>query len=88
MSIRILWRCLLWLMKGDAAINRATREGCVRSVPISSEPLPGVAVLPVKEWVRRKVLYAMNENEHPGRNGRAVREPLINRLGGLTSSLQ
>jgi len=74
--------------EGHAPINRATRKGCVPFIPIFSEPLPEVAVLPVKEWVRRKSLYATNENEHLGRNGRAVREPLISRLGGLTSSLQ
>jgi len=77
-SIRILWRCLVWLMKGDTSINRATRKGCVQFVSISSEPLPGVAVLPVKEWVRRKILYATDKNEHLGETvGRSVNHSSI-----------
>jgi hypothetical protein len=43
-------------------MNRATLKECVPFIPMPSEPLPEVAVLLVKEWVRRKPLDATNEN--------------------------
>jgi len=49
-------------MRGSAPINRATLKGCVPFTPMPSEPLSEVAVLRVKEWVRRKPLDATNEN--------------------------
>jgi putative transposase len=49
-------------MRGNAPINRAILKGCMPFTPMPSEPLPEVAVLPVKEWVRRKSLDATNEN--------------------------
>ena len=44
------------LMRGPAPINHPTPEGCVPFTPMPSEPTPEVAVLPVKEWARRKSL--------------------------------
>jgi len=40
-----------------------TSEGCVLFTPMPSEPAPEVAVLPMKEWARRKSLDATNENK-------------------------
>jgi putative transposase len=41
----------------------ATLEGLVPLAPMPSEPVPEVAVLPMKEWARRKPLDATNENK-------------------------
>jgi hypothetical protein len=38
-------------------------EGCVPFTPMPSEPTLEVAVLPVKEWARRKPLDATSKNE-------------------------
>jgi len=40
-----------------------TLKGCVPFTPMPSEPTPEVAVLPMKEWVRRKSLDATNKHE-------------------------
>jgi hypothetical protein len=57
-------------MRGDAPINSATSKGPVPFTPMPSEPPPEVAVLPVKKWVRRKPLDAINnKDEHLGANG-------------------
>lgn len=57
-------------MRDDASINSAISKEPVPFTPMPSEPTPGVAVLPVKEWVRRKPLDAINsKDEHLGTNG-------------------
>jgi putative transposase len=40
-----------------------TLKGCVPFTPMPSDPTPEVAVLPMKEWVRRKSLDATNKHE-------------------------
>ena len=40
-----------------------TPKGLVPLAPMPSEPTPEVAVLPMKEWVRRKSLDAINKHE-------------------------
>jgi putative transposase len=40
-----------------------TLKGCVPFTPMPSDPAPEVAVLPMKEWVRRKSLDATNKHE-------------------------
>jgi putative transposase len=40
-----------------------TLKGCVPFTPMPSEPAPEVAVLPMKEWVRRKSLDATNKHK-------------------------
>jgi putative transposase len=40
-----------------------TSKGLVPLAPMPSEPTPEVAVLPVKEWARRKSLDAINKHE-------------------------
>jgi putative transposase len=41
----------------------STSKGLVPLAPMPSEPTPEVAVLPVKEWARRKSLDAINKHE-------------------------
>jgi hypothetical protein len=56
-------------MRGDAPINSAISKGPVPFTPMPSEPTLEVAVLPVKKWVRRKPLDAINnKDEHLGAN--------------------
>jgi putative transposase len=40
-----------------------TLKGCVPFTPMPSDPTPEVAVLPMREWVRRKPLDATNKHE-------------------------
>jgi len=41
----------------------AALKGCVPFTPMPRDPVLEVAVLPVKEWVRRKPLDATNKHE-------------------------
>jgi putative transposase len=40
-----------------------TLKGCVPFTPMPSDPTPEVAVLPMREWARRKSLDAINKHE-------------------------
>jgi hypothetical protein len=55
---------LLVLMRGCAPTNqRSNSKGLVPLAPMPSEPTLEVAVLPMKEWVRRKPLDTTNKNK-------------------------
>jgi hypothetical protein len=50
-------------MRGVPQLGGATQEGCVPLTLTPCEPAPEVAVLPMREWVRRKSLGATNKHK-------------------------